>query len=145
MYTGYKRDKISSWRWREIHAVIMQYDERKKRIKELIKLPKGISDGTVHATGSVSNPTQDQALQIARLKAINDRIDEIIKYIHMGKIFLKGYGYTKAAAISSGSSVFTGGTSTPAVILPSRRTITPWTISATSSLIPSEALAKTMF
>lgn len=95
-YNAYKRDHISSWRWKEIRAVIMQYDERKRRIKELIgKLPSGVVD-LQKRSYDVNDPTQDDALKILRLQAINDQIDYICKLIYKGDLVRKCYGYTRA-------------------------------------------------
>lgn len=92
---GYSKVYISGWRYRELKAILMQYDERKETIKMLINVPGGISKGTVQA-GTVSDPTAKAAERIAKLQQINDMIDYCISKVDQGDIMRKCLGYQKA-------------------------------------------------
>ena len=92
---GYKRNDISPWRYRELKAILMQYDERKEMIKEAITLPSGVPQNGVKS-GSISDYTAKQAMHIAKLQDINDKIDGVLKYFIYPDILRKCCGYDEA-------------------------------------------------
>ena len=95
---GYTKDEISGWRYRELKAILMQYDERAQKIRAAIYLPTAIANGTYKGKGTVSDPTAKAAEKIARLKEINDKIDSIVHKVEQGRIFRRCLGYKEAVA-----------------------------------------------
>ena len=95
---GYKQNEISGWRYRELKAILMKYDERQAMIKDAIHLPKAVPDpdGMHTMGGFVQDPTAKAAEKIARLKGINDKIDKVVRQIDQGRILMKCVGYNKA-------------------------------------------------
>lgn len=89
-----KRYQISKWRYRELKAVVMQYDERRRRISEMITLPGGISAAT--GGGGVSDTTQRTVLRMERLQSINDAIDRAAGQVPQGTIIRRAAGYADA-------------------------------------------------
>ena len=89
---------ISQWRWREIKAVLMQYEDRKRKIADIIHLPAGISGDGSRSSGG-ADPTQQQALLISRYQSINDQIDRACSKFPQGEILRKCFGYDKAVKL----------------------------------------------
>jgi hypothetical protein len=92
---GYSKNQISGWRYRELKAILMQYDERAAKIADAINLPASIPSNT-KATGMLADPTARAAERIARLKEINDKIDKVMQRIDQGKVMRKCLGYNRA-------------------------------------------------
>ena len=93
---SFKRYKISPWRYRELRAIVMQYDERKLKIQSMISLPSGAAGTGSNGPG---DPTASAAIRIAHMQSINDSIDAVCGMFEQGIILRKSTGYYHACAL----------------------------------------------
>lgn len=93
---SFKHYRISPWRYRELKAIVMQYDERKLKILSMISLPSGAAGTGGNGPG---DPTAAAAIRIERLQAVNDSIDAVCGMIDQGLIVRKASGWYHACAL----------------------------------------------